>query len=350
MKKQQNRINIKWVLSTIPTRLILVIIILSITSSFEGAINGYVLGQMTKIVFNNFKNVGYFLVMVAAAYLITYTSAYLFLLATQKAIQILTQRLKYEFFASDFFQTNYENLGSSDVINKITNISNQIQKQYFQPLFYISQSFMTIITTTVVVLKANILLGIIYILISTSSFLPSIFGKKQMNAKTDTWSATNTRLVTIMKDIFQGKSEIKKFDVVKSFVEKFSQSLSKEEESFFKLNKTQYTVQFVAWICAVISDVIPMGIGLIMVVNHIAGVEISTIVTLSLSADAVVGSIREFANYQTQIASTSSIRTLKAYTAKSNCSNNLKEETGNIVLFLKNISFYRQKEPVKSFV
>ena len=56
MKKQQNRINIKWVLSTIPTRLILVIIILSITSSFEGAINGYVLGQMTKIVFNNFKN------------------------------------------------------------------------------------------------------------------------------------------------------------------------------------------------------------------------------------------------------------------------------------------------------
>lgn len=144
MKKQQNRINIKWVLSTIPTRLILVIIILSITSSFEGAINGYVLGQMTKIVFNNFKNVGYFLVMVAAAYLITYTSAYLFLLATQKAIQILTQRLKYEFFASDFFQTNYENLGSSDVINKITNISNQIQKQYFQPLFYISQSFMTI--------------------------------------------------------------------------------------------------------------------------------------------------------------------------------------------------------------
>lgn len=232
MKKQQNRINIKWVLSTIPTRLILVIIILSITSSFEGAINGYVLGQMTKIVFNNFKNVGYFLVMVAAAYLITYTSAYLFLLATQKAIQILTQRLKYEFFASDFFQTNYENLGSSDVINKITNISNQIQKQYFQPLFYISQSFMTIITTTVVVLKANILLGIIYILISTSSFLPSIFGKKQMNAKTDTWSATNTRLVTIMKDIFQGKSEIKKFDVVKSFVEKFCQSLSKEEESF----------------------------------------------------------------------------------------------------------------------
>lgn len=165
-----------------------------------------------------------------------------------------------------------------------------------------------------------------------------------MNAKTDTWSATNTRLVTIMKDIFQGKSEIKKFDVVKSFVEKFSQSLSKEEESFFKLNKTQYTVQFVAWICAVISDVIPMGIGLIMVVNHIAGVEISTIVTLSLSADAVVGSIREFANYQTQIASTSSIRTLKAYTAKSNCSNNLKEETGNIVLFLKNISFYRQKK------
>ena len=85
---------------------------------------------MTKIVFNNFENVGHFLLMVAMAYLITYTSAYLFLLTTQKALQFLTQRLKYEFFISDFFQTNHENLDSSDVINKVTNVSNQIQRQY----------------------------------------------------------------------------------------------------------------------------------------------------------------------------------------------------------------------------
>ena len=346
MEEQKTHIDIKWVLSTIPNKLILVIIILSITSSFEGVINGYVLGQMTKIVFNNFENVGHFLLMVAMAYLITYTSAYLFLLTTQKALQFLTQRLKYEFFISDFFQTNHENLDSSDVINKVTNVSNQIQRQYFQPLFYIFQSLATIVTTTFVILETNVFLGIIYILISASSFLPSIIGKKQMNMKTDTWSVANTKLVTIIKDIFQGKNEIKKFGVINGFTKKFSHSLNTEEENFFKLNRTQYTVQFIAWICAVISDVIPMGIGLIMVVNHIAGVEISTIVTLSLSADAVVGSVREFANYQTQITSTSSIRTFMTYNIKKIGSNSFKEKTKNISLYLKNIAFYRQKKLV----
>ncbi|MGM9914031.1 MAG: ATP-binding cassette domain-containing protein [Lactobacillus crispatus] len=164
--------------------------------------------------------------------------------------------------------------------------------------------------------------------------------------KTDTWSVANTKLVTIIKDIFQGKNEIKKFGVINGFTKKFSHSLNTEEENFFKLNRTQYTVQFIAWICAVISDVIPMGIGLIMVVNHIAGVEISTIVTLSLSADAVVGSVREFANYQTQITSTSSIRTFMTYNIKKIGSNSFKEKTKNISLYLKNIAFYRQKKLV----
>ncbi len=345
MKVQKTQINLKWALSTIPVKLTLAIIVLSITSSFEGAINGYVLGQMTKIAFNNFKNVGLFLLMVASAYLITYVSAYLFLLAVQKAIQILTQRLKYAFFTSDFYQINNEDAGSSDVLNKVTNVSNQIQRQYFQPLFYIVQSLMTIITTTVVVLETNIFLGIIYILVSTISFLPSVFGKKQMNAKTDTWSKNNASLVTVIKDIFQGKNEIKKFGVINHFFKSFSHSLNTEEESFFKLNQTQFTVQFIAWICSVLSDVIPMGIGLIMVVNHVAGVEISTIVTLSLSADHVVGGIREFANYQTQITSTSSIRTIKFYIENHAFKNNDEEKDENN-LSLRDVAFYRQKRMI----
>ncbi len=102
MKEKEVQINLKWVLSVLPVNLIVIIIILAVTSSFEGVINGYVLGQMTNISFHNFANVGTFLLLVFTAYLITYVSAYLFLLTTQKAIQYLNEKLKYTFLLQIF--------------------------------------------------------------------------------------------------------------------------------------------------------------------------------------------------------------------------------------------------------
>ncbi|AYN48944.1 ABC transporter ATP-binding protein [Lactobacillus johnsonii] len=311
MKEKEVQINLKWVLSVLPVNLIVIIIILAVTSSFEGVINGYVLGQMTNISFHNFANVGTFLLLVFTAYLITYVSAYLFLLTTQKAIQYLNEKLKYTFFTSDFYKQKDLNVSSSDVINKVTSISNQIQKQYFQPLFNLIQCLMTIISTTIVVLKTNLLLGLIYIILSLLSMVPNQIGKKRMNQKMDSWSECNSSLITVMKDIFQGKNEIRKFDVKNLFFRKFISTLSEEEERYFQLNRVQFSVQFCAWMCSIIADVIPMGVGLLMVAYHLDGVEIGTIVTLSLTADHVLGGIREFSSYQTQITSTKNIRNIK---------------------------------------
>ncbi|BCD38687.1 hypothetical protein LBHL_12440 [Lactobacillus helveticus] len=47
--------------------------------------------------------------------------------------------------------------------------------------------------------------------------VPNQIGKKRMNQKTDSWSEYNSSLVTIMKDIFQGKNEIRKFEVKNLF-------------------------------------------------------------------------------------------------------------------------------------
>lgn len=311
MKEKEVQINLKWVLSVLPVNLIVIIIILAVTSSFEGVINGYVLGQMTNISFHNFANVGTFLLLVFTAYLITDVSVYLFLLTTQKAIQYLNEKLKYTFFTSDFYKQKDLNVSSSDVINKVTSISNQIQKQYFQPLFNLIQCLMTIISTTIVVLKTNLLLGLIYIILSLLSMVPNQIGKKRMNQKMDSWSECNSSLITVMKDIFQGKNEIRKFDVKNLFFRKFISTLSEEEERYFQLNRVQFSVQFCAWMCSIIADVIPMGVGLLMVAYHLDGVEIGTIVTLSLTADHVLGGIREFSSYQTQITSTKNIRNIK---------------------------------------
>lgn len=341
MKEKEVQINLKWVLSVLPVNLIVIIIILAVTSSFEGVINGYVLGQMTNISFHNFANVGTFLLLVFTAYLITYVSAYLFLLTNQKAIQYLNKKLKYTFFTSDFYKQKDLNVSSSDVINKVTSISNQIQKQYFQPLFNLIQCLMTIISTTIVVLKTNLLLGLIYIILSLLSMVPNQIGKKRMNQKMDSWSECNSSLITVMKDIFQGKNEIRKFDVKNLFFRKFISTLSEEEERYFQLNRVQFSVQFCAWMCSIIADVIPMGVGLLMVAYHLDGVEIGTIVTLSLTADHVLGGIREFSSYQTQITSTKNIRNIKII---QDDTNKAVKTTSQNQLSVNGISFARDKK------
>ena len=347
MKEKEVQINLKWVLSVLPVNLIVIIIILAVTSSFEGVINGYVLGQMTNISFHNFANVGTFLLLVFTAYLITYVSAYLFLLTTQKAIQYLNEKLKYTFFTSDFYKQKDLNVSSSDVINKVTSISNQIQKQYFQPLFNLIQCLMTIISTTIVVLKTNLLLGLIYIILSLLSMVPNQIGKKRMNQKMDSWSECNSSLITVMKDIFQGKNEIRKFDVKNLFFRKFISTLSEEEERYFQLNRVQFSVQFCAWMCSISADVIPMGVGLLMVAYHLDGVEIGTIVTLSLTADHVLGGIREFSSYQTQITSTKNIRNIKII---QDDTDKAVKTTSQNQLSVNGISFARDKKLIFKLV
>ena len=341
MKTKVIQINLKWVLKNLPAKLILAIIILSITSSFEGVINGYVLGQMTNIAFHNFQNVGTFLLFVLLAYLITYASAYLFLLVTQKSMQYLNEQLKYSFFTSDFQKEDNMSGESSEVINNITNVSNQIQRQYFQPLFYLLQCIMTIISTTIVVLETNFVLGLIYILLSALSMIPNEVGKKRMNNRTDQWSASNTKLVTMMKDIFQGKSEINKFAVRKLFFKNFNHALHAEEENYFKMNQVQFTVQFCAWMCSLLADIIPMGIGLLMVVYHVGGVEIGTIVTLSLTADHILEGIRELASYQTSITSTKNIRKMSF---KTRANNQEQVALAKPQLTVDNVSFKRDNK------
>ncbi len=339
------KINFNWMCHHLPKYLMLAVLILSISSSFEGVINGYVLGQMTNIDLHRPSAITLFLSFVAIAYITTYLSAYLFLIVKQKCIRLLNQEVKTLFFKADFLSKEATRTDASDIINKVTNVSNQIQQQYFQPFFYLIQTLMTIISTTIVVLKTNWFLGIIYVLLSTLSLLPNHFGRKIMNTRTMKWSTANGHLVHIMKDIFQGKNEIKRFGFSSLFFKQFTSSLKHTEQRYLQMNQAQFTVQFLTWICAVISDLVPMGIGLFMAANHLFGVEIGTIVTLSLTADHIISGIREFASYQTQITSTASLREISLpliQNQKTHHENTPIQETKTDQLNLQNVGLSRQ--------
>lgn len=200
---------------------------------------------------------------------------------------------------------------ASDAINTVSNVAKQIEQQYFSPVFMMAQTAVAVITSTVFVLKTNLVLGFIYIMLSTLSFLPSHIGKNEMGRFASRWSLANAKLVAIMKDIFQGRMEIRNFNVKAIFMNKFAQKLNHEEAKYQKMTAFQYLIQFCAWVFAIVSFFLPIIIGIAL--SHVPALRItpSVIITLMLTADSVVGGIRELTSFQSMIVSTNKLRTVK---------------------------------------
>lgn len=308
--KKEKTIDLKWVLKSIPSLLLTAILLLSVFSSFEGVINGYVLGKITSIDFNNLNEVLIFGLGIFLAYLVTYTSAYLFLVCKQLAIKHLNTKLKSELFK---YQLKDISTDTTELLNLLTNISSQIEQRYFEPIFYLVQCFITIISTAIVVLGTNLYLGSIYILMSFISMVPSYLSSNKLSGSTKDWSNKNNKLISIIKEITSGKLEINKYSVMPAFLNIFDKKLRSEEGAYYQLNHARFTAQYYTWIGAVLSSVFPIIIGLICIAKGWLGVKIGTVVTLSLTADHVLGGIRELTNYYTQITGTKKIRKIEYY-------------------------------------
>ncbi|MDO4912763.1 MAG: ABC transporter ATP-binding protein [Lactobacillus sp.] len=319
------QINYKWVLKNLPVPLTLAVIILSVFSSFEGVLNGYIFGQLPKLNIADTKELIIFCSLALLGYVITYTSLYLFLIAEKKATQYLNVSLKKLYFKAAFNGDN-----SGDAISKITSEAKQIEDNYFGSLFMLIQCFMTIVTSAVVVLMTNLVLGLVYIALSFTSFLPSYIGRKKMEEKTNVWSESNSKFLQVLKDTFSGRFEITNFGVKKLFFKNFGENLEDQEDKYFKLNAFQFSLQFVAWLIAAVTVLLPIFIGLYFANKGMFGVTISAILTLTLTADRVVGGIRELTQYQAAIGATTSLR--KVEVVADEAEDATKTENGELVI------------------
>lgn len=311
MKLRKEKLSIKWVLKNLKPWIIILMLMFGVASSFEGVLNGYILGYIPNLNVKNGHELVQFGIAAVTSYLVVYSSTSLFLIVKQKAIQMLNESVKSLYFTADFASSFQEpKLDSSEVLNNITSISKQIETKYFEPLFMFFQSIMTVVSSTIVVLKTNLVLGLIYLGLSFLSLSPSYFGKRKLNEKTKYWSRSNSIFLVIARDLFAGRYEIVNFGVQQLFFDKFKDSLHKEEQSYFKLNLYQYFLQFMAWIFSILIMLLPIFIGLWMAKNNLLGVTVSTILTLTLTADHVNMGFRELTDYNTAIQSTADIRNI----------------------------------------
>lgn len=331
------KIGIKWIIHTVPWRYQFLFLIFSTIMSFEGVLNAILFGQLTDV---NVKDVNYiysFMAKALLAYLIVYTCMLLFYLTQNKIVMFLNQALKKEYFLSNFYHADKNKTDTADAVNSITNISKEIEQKYFYGLTDLWQMLFSVIASAIVVVKTNIVLGIIYLVLSTLTFIPSYLGKRTMTKKTNKWTVANSQLIQIIKDIFAGHDEIINFGVRRLFFRRFDHSLYREENNYRKMNDSQFKVQYIAWLISLATLLLPIFIGLIFIQKHLFGVTIGAIITLSLSADRVVSGLRMVAMYQSQIQSTSSIRVIDNYRFNDNKINN-QRNTGSSILELSNVS------------
>ncbi len=80
------------------------IIIFSISSSFEGVLNGYVMGQVVKLNFRDISQICTFAISAFLAYIVTYLSVLGLMLAGQEAVKYLNRvpaKLDSQFLVDD---------------------------------------------------------------------------------------------------------------------------------------------------------------------------------------------------------------------------------------------------------
>lgn len=333
MKSQ--RINFKWILKHIPVYLQLIFFVLSAISAFEGVLNAVFFGQLTNVNFTNADHIYQFIGLAFVAYLVVYVSMLFFYIVQNRIVMLLNVALKEEYFSAKF--ANSEETNGSDVINSIVGTAKEIEQKYFYGITDIVQFIFNVIASAIVVVETNIVLGIIYLLLSALSLVPSYIGKQRMANKTESWNTSNSQLVQVMKDIFEGRLEILNFGVRHLFFKRFDHVLVKEENKYRQMNNCQFYVQFIAWLISLVTLLLPILIGLVFMHQGLFNVTIGAIITLSLSADRVVGYLRTIALYQTQMHSTDTIRVINGYQFKEKKIEAVSEI--NPVLKIENLSF-----------
>lgn len=337
MNTQQ--INFKWVVKHVPIYLQIVFLVLSAISAFEGVLNAVLFGKLTNINFSNIDHVYKFIGLAFGAYLIVYIAMLLFYLVQNRIVMLLNIALKQEYFYSKFANSDMKQARGADVINSISGTAKEIEQKYFFGITDIVQFVFNVVASAIVVVETNLILGIIYLLLSALTLIPSYIGKKRMNEKTEKWNKSNSQLIQAMKDIFEGRLEILNFGVRHLFFKRFDRILVNEEDKYRKMNNCQFQVQFIAWLISLVTLLLPIFIGLLFMQRGWFNVTVAAIITLSLSADRVVGYLRTIALYQTQIHSTDAIRKIKSYNFEESESVKQDNHDSQAILKIKDLSF-----------
>lgn len=278
-----------------------------VAGGFEGVINGIILGQFPNLVGKSSADLILFLLESTVIFIATYTAIVLQNIFINIARKRLRVKLKKVMLINSFALRE----DASSGLNHISNDATKIDEQYFAVIAGILSTGTAAIISTVYVLRVNLLMGIIFVAFSCLSLIPMLFGKNKLGKLGKQWSDENSKMMRSASDWFNGLRDILQYQVQLPFFKKVSQDVETSEGTLLKQENLQWWIQYANLMFTVLAIVVPWAIGFYFITTNQFSVTISSLLSLTLSANSVVQNFRGLMQYWAQVASTSEIRKIK---------------------------------------
>lgn len=301
-------INIRWVFKNIPKQILILLLGTMVIGSFEGLVNGIVLGGFPSLMNANSGQLTRFLVMAAGLYFTTYTGLYFEQMLVNAAVKHLNIQLKAAMLITSF-QTGEQ---TSKGLNHITNDAGQIENRYFRVLSGITESSIAAVISTVFVLRVHWLMGLVFVAFSVLSAIPMLLGKNRLAAIGKQWSQANDQTMQAGTDWLTGRRDIVQAAAQKTMFAPVRHALQHSERTFQRQGNLQWTIQYGALLTVILSLIGPWGIGFWLMTHGGYGITLGILLTLSLTANNAVQNIEAVMQQWGQLASTRELRNLPA--------------------------------------
>lgn len=296
--------SLKKLFSFIPKWLLFLLFITLLVSSFEGVVNSAIIGYLP--VFNQKSSVTEFIKFVIVsviAYIIIYSSVWLFSKIQNKIVYIINIKLKAEYIEKATFQRIDTNKEISTLINDFK----LIETNYFTLIVQIISDICMSLVSTLFILKLNFLLGIVFILFAIPQvFIPNIY-QSFLTKRSTTWSKNNSEFVKKLRDLMGGRDILLRYHAFTPAYKKIKQQLFLTEASYQALNDSKISAKLVSWLWSLISLFVPISVGFYLMVNH-QGITAATILAIYLASNQVMMPLREAIDDFASVKTTSSLR------------------------------------------
>lgn len=202
-------------------------------------------------------------------------------------------------------QTDFVKTGEKEISNRISFINNDlnlIEEKYFRQLFSLVSTVVKIVGIVTVALINSVVLTLVFVAFaSLSSLIPSLFSKKTAKQSSN-WSKSTGSYVTFMSDLLKNINTVLNYNVLSLFVKKGSKVIKNSVENKRERDDTIAKSDFYVDLLAYSLDFLPIGIGIIMVIQgHIA---LASFVAVQYSSAWIVNSFFSINSIRNQIAAT----------------------------------------------
>ena len=196
-------------------------------------------------------------------------------------------------------------LSSEETENMIYNDIPLVEQQYIKSFLNLVYCLWFSMVSLVYVLYLSWQVSLLFVAFSAIPiFLPRFFERKlkDSNAK---WSASNEVFIKELNDSLAGMSVMKHYGCLPILINRFLTSLKNRENHAYEKDETSYKVTFIINVFAVVTGILPFGLGGVLALKGYLSV--GALIAVFLASDRVLSPLENAINHWNAMKASSAI-------------------------------------------